>query len=66
MLGQLHSRAGAEEKLKAIMIFLSGPLNNAELYNRSQSLMAEIDKNNFPHSQRSARLFMQHVQKQQR
>lgn len=44
--------AGVEEKLKSIMIILSGSLNNAGLYNRSPSLMAETDKNNFPHSQR--------------
>lgn len=48
------------------MISLSAPLNNAELYNRSQSLMAEIDKNNFPHSQQTASLFMHLAQKHQR
>lgn len=57
---------GVEEKLKSIMIILSGSLNNAGLYNSSPSLMAETDKNNFPHSQQSECLFMQHVQKQQR
>lgn len=65
MLDQLHS-TGVEETLKSIMIILSGSLNNAALYNRSASLMAETDKNNFPHSQQSACSFMQHVQKQQR
>lgn len=46
------------------MISLSGSLNNAELYNRSHSIMAEIDKNNFTPSQRTACLCIQHLQQQ--
>lgn len=46
------------------MIILSGSLNNAELYNRTHSIMAEIDKNNFTPRQRTARLCIQHPQQQ--
>lgn len=33
-----------DEKLKSVMIILSGSLNNAELYNRSQALMADREE----------------------
>ena len=54
--------AGVEKGLKSIMISLSGSLNNARLYNRTHSLMAETDKNNFTHWQQTACLFIQHLQ----
>lgn len=48
---KLDSRGCCGKGLKSIMISLSGSLNNAKLYNRTHSLMAEINKNHFAHWQ---------------
>lgn len=48
---KLDSRGRYGKGLKSIMISLSGSLNNAKLYNRTHSLMVEINKDHFAHWQ---------------
>lgn len=54
---ELDSGAGGNG-LKSIKIGLSGSLNNVKLYNRTYSLMAEIDRNHFMHWQQTACLLI--------
>lgn len=55
---ELDSRGWCRTGLRSIMISLSGSLNNAKVFNRTHSLMAEIDKNHFTHWQQTACLFI--------
>lgn len=58
---KLDSWGWCRTGLKSIMISLSGSLNNAKLFNRTHSLMAEIDKNHFTHWRQTACLFIQYT-----